>query len=79
MMAYNVIHALAKHWHDLDLTIQEGLDQLATLCLTELHFPNKPVSHRLPTPSDSVQQLFDAAQVRLPSKIVPPACVRRNH
>jgi hypothetical protein len=73
MMAYSVIHTLAKHWHDLDLTIQEGLDQLTTLCLTEIHFPNRPMSLQLPTPRDSVQQLLDAAQVRLPSKIVPQA------
>jgi DDE family transposase len=73
MMAYSVIHALAKHWHDLDVTIQEGLDQLATLCLTEIHFPNRPVSHQLPTPRDGVQQLLDAAQVRLPSKVLAAA------
>jgi len=73
MLAYSVIHALAKHWRDLDVTIQEGLDQLASLCLTEIHFPNRPVSHRLPIPRDSVKQLLAAAQVRLPSKVVAAA------
>ena len=73
MLAYSVIHALAQHWRDLDVTIQEGLDQLASLCLTEIHFPNRPVSHRLPTPRDSVKQLLAAAQVRLPSKVVAAA------
>src|SRR5262249_16894306 len=36
----------------------------------EIHFPNRPVSHRLPIPPDSVKQLLAAAQVRLPSKVV---------
>ena len=71
MLAYSIIRALAALWHDLDLTVQEGLDQLATLCLSEILLPGRPVSYQLPTPRDDVQQLLDAAQVRLPSKIVP--------
>jgi hypothetical protein len=71
MLAYSIIRALTKHWRELDLTIQEGLDQLATLCLTEIVLPDRSVSYQLPTPRDSVRQLLDAAQVRLPSKVVP--------
>jgi len=71
MLAYSVIRALAAFWRDLDLTVQEGLDQLATLCLSEIVLPGRPVSYQLPTPRDDVQQLLDAAQVRLPAKIVP--------
>jgi hypothetical protein len=71
MLAYSIIRALAALWRDLDLTVQEGLDQLATLCLSEILLPGRPVSYQLPTPRDDVQQLLDAAQVRLPSKIVP--------
>jgi hypothetical protein len=73
MLAYSIIRALAKHWRDLDLTVQEGLDQLGSLCLTEILLPDRSVSYRLPTPRDSVQQLIDGAQVRLPSKILPKA------
>jgi hypothetical protein len=62
---------LADRWRTLDLTVKEGLDRLATLCITEIHLPNKPASHQLPAPRDSVRQLLDAAQVCLPSKIVP--------
>ena len=71
MLAYSIIRALAALWRDLDLTVQEGLDQLATLCLSEILLPGRPVSYQLPTPRDDVQQLLDAAQVRLPSKIAP--------
>ena len=73
MLAYSIIRALAALWRDLDLTVQEGLDQLATLCLSEILLPGRPVSYQLPTPRDEVQQLLDAAQVRLPAKIVPKA------
>jgi len=71
MLAYSIIRALATLWRDLDLTVQEGLDQLSTLCLNEILLPDRPVSYQLPTPRAGVQQLLDAAQVRLPVKIVP--------
>ena len=51
----------------------EGLDQLAALCLTEVLLPGKLASYQLPKPRDGVQKLLDAAQVRLPAKIVPKA------
>ena len=71
MLAYSIIQALAKNWRDLDLTVKEGLDELATLCLNEIILPNKEASFQLPTPRDDVRQLLDAAKVRLPSKVVP--------
>ena len=71
MLAYSIIQSLAKHWRHLDLTVHEGLDQLATLCLSEIHLPDKSISYQLPTPRDTIQKLLDATQTRLPSKIVP--------
>jgi hypothetical protein len=73
MLAYSIIRALAALWRDVDLTVQEGLDQLSTLCLNEIRLPDRPVSYQLPSPRDGVQQLLDAAQVRLPAKIAPKA------
>jgi hypothetical protein len=73
MLAYSIIRALAMLWRDLDLTVQEGLDQLATLCMIEVLLPGKLASYQLPKPRDGVQKLLDAAQVRLPAKIVPKA------
>ncbi|MGH8646193.1 MAG: IS1634 family transposase [Gammaproteobacteria bacterium] len=69
MLAYLIIHALAKRWAALDLTVQEALNQLATLCLTEVHVPHQPIAYQIPSPRDTVQQLFDAATVHLPNKL----------
>ena len=62
MLAYSIIQALAKHWRHLDPTVHEGL--------SEIHLPDKSISHQLPTPRDTIQKLLDAAQTRLPAKIV---------
>jgi Transposase DDE domain len=70
MLAYTVIKELAIRWQPLDLTVKEGIDQLATLCLTEVRINDQAPYHQAPTPRDTLQRLLDAAQVRLP-KILP--------
>jgi hypothetical protein len=55
MLAYSIIRALAALWRDIDLTVQEGLDQLSSLCLNEILLPDRPVSYQLPTPRAGVQ------------------------
>ena len=78
MLAYSIIQALANYWRHLDLTVKEGLDQLATLCLNEIHLPDQSISYQLPIPRDTIQKLLDAAHVKLPIKIVPKK-PGRNH
>jgi Transposase DDE domain len=70
MLAYTIIKELATRWQPLDLTVKEGIDQLATLCLTEVRINDQAPYHQAPTPRDPLQRLLDAAQVRLP-KILP--------
>jgi hypothetical protein len=70
MLAYTIIKELATRWQPLDLTVKEGIDQLATLCLTEVRINDQAPYHQAPTPRDTLQRLLDAAQVRLP-KILP--------
>jgi transposase len=36
MLAYLIIQELARRWQPWDLTVQEGLNQLATLCMVEI-------------------------------------------
>jgi hypothetical protein len=70
MLAYLIIQDLARRWQPLDLTVQEGLNQLATLCMAEIHVRGQAPYHQIPTPRNTVQQLLDAAGVRLP-KVLP--------
>jgi transposase len=70
MLAYAIIKELATRWQPLDLTVKEGIDQLATVCLTEVRINDQAPSHQVPTPRDTLQRLLDAAQVRLP-KVLP--------
>jgi len=69
MLAYRIIQALAARWQSLDITVEEGLDQLATLCVTEVHIAGKAPYHQVPKPREAVQKLLQAADVRLPAAL----------
>jgi len=73
MLAYLLRCALARAWAALDLTVEEGLRLLTTLCATEVDFPDGRVCLTVPAPRDSVAALFAAAQVS------PPTALPRNH
>ena len=66
MLAYVIIRELRARWMSFDLTVQEGLDQLATLCLTKVTIHGQASYNQVPTPRESVQKLLDAVDVRLP-------------
>lgn len=69
MLAYRLIQELASRWSALDLTIQEGIDMLASLCLVEVHVNGQVPFNQIPQPSATIQALLDAARVRLPSAL----------
>jgi transposase len=71
MLAYRLIQELAKRWQSLDVTVQEGIDQLSTLCVHELSVAGRDVTRCIPTPNAQVLQLFEHAAIRLPT--VTPA------
>jgi hypothetical protein len=69
MLAYLLVQELARCWCDLDLTVEEGLDELKSLCTMQVVVQGRPILHNMPRPRASVQQLLDAAHVTLPTSI----------
>jgi len=67
MLAYRLIQELAKRWGSLNLTVQEGIDQLATLCSEEVLINGKPYCHKIPQPDKPLGILLETAGVRLPA------------
>jgi len=66
MLSYLIIAELARCWQGLDVTVEEGIDQLDTLCATQLLIKGKVRCNQIPQPRAFLQQLLDAAQVTLP-------------
>ena len=69
MLAYLLVHALRQRWRDIDLTVQEGFDRLASLCVVEVIIGGRPSYNQVPTPRDDVRQLFEAAGVAIPAAL----------
>ena len=66
MLAYPIIQYLASCWSTFDLTVEEGLHALATLCLVEVSPHNAPSYHCIPTPRDAIARLLHSADITLP-------------
>jgi len=70
MLGYVIVQELACRWCEIDLTVEEGIKQLTTLCATEMHVNGQPRCNRIPEPRESIQRLLAAAKVRLPDALV---------
>ena len=66
MLAYRIVQELANRWNQINLTVQEGIDELASVCAMEVLMGGKARANKIPQPRPSVQQLLDAASVCLP-------------
>lgn len=66
MLAYRIAQELARRWSHLNLTVQEGIKQLTTLCSEEVIINGKPHCHKIPQPDKSLKRLFEAAGIPLP-------------
>lgn len=68
MLAYMIVQELSKLWTSVDLKVEEALNELSTLCLTEMCNAGVVVCNTIPVPRGSIKRLLDDARV-----IMPPA------
>lgn len=70
MLAYQIVKELAACWCELDMTPSEGVQELASLCMTEVTIEEQTTINQVPLPRASVQQLLAAARVEIP-RVLP--------
>ena len=90
MLAYILVRELARRWIDLDLTVEEGINKLATLCVTEIISDGKTRCGTVPQPRTDVAELIALAGIPMPAVIpsrgvklatqkkLPPRRVKRS-
>jgi len=66
MLSYLIVSELARCWQELDVTVNEGISQLDTLCATQFLVKGQVRCNQIPQPRPLLQQLLNAAQVTLP-------------
>lgn len=69
MLAYLIRRELEKAWSGLDVTVEEGLKQLSTLCTMEIEIQGKGTCHQIPEPREQSQALLQALNIRMPHAI----------
>ena len=69
MLAYKIVQELAIRWREINLTVEEGIKELSTLCAIEIDIPGCGKINKIPEPRESVKSLIKAANVRLPETL----------
>ncbi|MDR2346582.1 MAG: hypothetical protein LBE18_10990, partial [Planctomycetaceae bacterium] len=75
MLSYLLLRQLRNSWEELDMTVEEGLELLETLCtlrvkLTGTDAKTPIIINRVPEPREDLKQLFKLADIPYP-EILP--------
>jgi transposase len=70
MLAYRLRLVLEEAWRSLDITVEEGLKQISTLCAIQTRIGPEAGCLSVPAPRDSVAKLFKALDIS-PPQILP--------
>ena len=68
MLAYMTAYELGTFWQDIEVTIQEGIEELSSLCTTEVVIGNLSI-HTIPTPRENGKLILEKANIKLPDAI----------
>ena len=69
MLAYLLRRELSRAWAALDLTVEEGLGRLQTLCSTEIKIKGGGSCLRIPEPGGAARALLQALDLKMPSAL----------
>jgi transposase len=75
MLAYMIIRKLREAWAPFDMTVEEGLKQLSTLCSMEIKVKDHGSCLKIPRPREKSRELLKALDVRMPT-VLPHREVR---
>ncbi|MGH9959081.1 MAG: IS1634 family transposase [Pyrinomonadaceae bacterium] len=69
MLAYLIIRHLQQAWSKLNITVEEGLKQLATLCSIQVVVKGETSCHQIPSPREQSAELLKAVDIHLPKAL----------
>ena len=75
MLAYMIVRRLRTAWAKLNLTVEEGIKQISTLCAMEVKIKGQGSCLKIPTPRKNSQELLNALNITLP-EVLPHRNVR---
>ena len=69
MLAYLLAYHLRRCWSDVELTVEEGIAELASICTMALIMPNHVTCQIIPEPRPLGKRLPERVDVTLPDAI----------
>ena len=75
MLAYMIVRKLREAWAAFDLTVEEGIQQLSTLCSTEMRVKGHGSCLKIPRPRQRSRDLLKALDIQMPT-VLPHREVR---
>ena len=69
MLAYLLAYHLRRCWSDVELTVEEGIAELASICTMALIMPNHVTCQIIPEPRPLGKRLLERVDVTLPDAI----------
>jgi len=69
MLGLLVVQELQEAWRDLEITVEEGIAELASICAIELEIPGKMTVQTIPEPREMGKLLLKNLGVTLPDAI----------
>lgn len=70
MLGYMLHFNLNSYWKELELTVEEGIEELSHICSLHVSYDGKPEFQTIPEPRDMGKKLLETAQVFLPDVIL---------
>jgi len=68
MLSYMIAYKLRRHWHDVEVTVDEGIHELGSVHAIEVHFPGLSYQ-KIPEPRPLIRSLLEKAKITLPDAI----------
>ena len=69
MLSYCVVRFLQECWTSLDVTVQEGIDALGQLCVTDVFVRGNYAFTSVPNPRSDIYELLSLCNVTMPKAI----------
>ncbi|MDR2641499.1 MAG: IS1634 family transposase [Planctomycetaceae bacterium] len=66
MLSYMLIQKLRESWGKLDMTVEEGIELLETLCTVEVQLNGNIPALYVPKPRKEIEQLFTLTEIPIP-------------
>jgi transposase len=70
MLGYLLVHELQKLWHCVEVTVEEGIAELTSICSIEIFVPHHVSYQAIPSPRPMGNLLLQKMEVTLP-KVIP--------